>query len=90
MPGLNRPDLDFATIAAPFPEPLERSGAAWAVIHAPAASPLYGDMPPDFRRRMAIVARRLAGRLEEAWGPPDLVRSDGAAWDLDRVRRLVP
>lgn len=100
-PYLSDPRLGWRNAVAPAPPAMLASPARWVVLHLdfaaeqdalvlprgrPPARPLPGAVAETYRRE----ARRLVARLRRLWGSPDYADESMRAWDLERVRRLLP
>lgn len=94
---LANPRLDLRNAVPPDPEAFAASRARVLVLHLdPAreeARVLTGpgrigdlDRMPAERQRLATIARRMAGWLEEVWGPPVYRDRRVWVWDLEEVR----
>lgn len=91
------PRLDLRNTVPPDRDAFAASRARFLVLHLDPgreeARVLTGpgrvgvlDRMPAERRRLATIARRMAGWLEEGWGPPLYRDRWVRVWDLEEVR----
>jgi len=94
-PTFFRDELEFANYVEPEPEALAAAPARWLVVHRKSGWELDRvhrgrgvglPLAPRMRSNARRTARRLGGRLERRWGPPDYADEALLVWDLERVR----